>query len=133
MNTETLKTLKQLEVEASLMEERADLVRHVANGGRIEYAYTELIGNYAGEPARWWPLPIDLSLGAAHVASSINGFVSDDPVIYRAVQPPLVRYAVVDSEGLIGSTTSNEELALRWLKSSTVKGARIVKMVEVDY
>lgn len=123
----------QLEREAVALEERADLLRHVADGGNIEYAYADLVGNHAGPPARWWPLGIDRSLSADSIAEQVNGYLGDEPVIYRKVAAPVVRYSVIDGEGLIGATTGSEELALRWLKESTDPTARIVKLVEAEY
>ena len=123
----------KLEHEADAIEQTADLIRHLADGGNIEYCYTDLVGNHAGPPARWWPLPIDFSLGSRDVTLQLNGSLNGEPVIYRKVDAPVVRYAVADADGLIGAYTANEDVALRWLKGSSAPGARIVKLVETDY
>ena len=123
----------QLEREAVALEERADLIRHLADGGNIEYCYADLVGNHAGPPARWWPLPIALTLGARDVTLQLGGSLNGEPVIYRKVAAPVVRYAVMDDEGLIGSTTASEDTALKWLKGSSAPGSRIVKLVETEY
>ena len=123
----------QLEREAIALEERADLLRHVADGGQVEYAYSELINSYAGPPARWWPLEVNTDLSAESIASQLDGYVAEEPVIYRKVAAKIVRYAIADDMGLVSVTAAKEELALKWLKERKDDGARIVKLVEAEY
>lgn len=124
---------QQLEREAIALEERADLLRHIADGGQVEYAYSELINSYAGPPARWWPLEVNTDLSADSISSLIDGYVGDEPVVYRKVAAKIVRYAIWDEMGTISVTTAKEELALKWLKDRNDPSARIVKLVEVEY
>ena len=124
---------QQLEREAIALEERADLLRHVADGGQVEYAYSELINSYAGPPARWWPLEVNTDLSAESIASQLDGYVAEEPVIYRKVAAKIVRYAIADDMGLVSVTAAKEELALKWLKERKDDGARIVKLVEAEY
>ena len=124
---------QQLEREAIALEERADLLRHVADGGQVEYAYSELINSYAGPPARWWPLEVNTDLSAESIASQLDGYVAEEPVIYRKVAAKIVRYAIADDMGLVSVTAAKEELALKWLKERKYDGARIVKLVEAEY
>ena len=124
---------QQLEREAIALEERADLLRHVADGGQVEYAYSELINSYAGPPARWWPLEVNTDLSAESIASQLDGYVAEEPVIYRKVAAKIVRYAIADAMGLVSVTAAKEELALKWLKERKDDGARIVKLVEAEY
>ena len=90
------------------------MVDHVLLGGEIHYAYTDLIANYAGPPARWWPHPkLNKNLGATKIYEALDGFVGEEPVTYRIVPMKVVRYAVADDMGLIGGTTqliSTDEL-----------------------
>ena len=124
---------QQLEREAIALEERADLLRHVADGGQVEYAYSELINSYAGPPARWWPLEVNTDLSAESIASQLDGYVAEEPVIYRKVAAKIVRYAIADDMGLVSVSAAKEELALKWLKERKDDGARIVKLVEAEY
>jgi len=119
--------------EEDRIKEMNRMVDHVLLGGEIHYAYTDLIANYAGPPARWWPHPkLNKNLGATKIYEALDGFVGEEPVTYRIVPMKVVRYAVADDMGLIGGTTDKQELALRWLAESNSEGCRLVRLVEQD-